>query len=497
MPVKKFEAKTIKEALALVKNEFGPDAVILSAKDLSKSHGLAGEKSVQVTAAISDGQLQKKRLAEQALAANMKESFRSSSASQQKQFINSVNNYEVNEQASNNPSVSEVQSKIQQMYSRKSAPKKVRTSSDRGLTKTHYMDIKDDPVEAPAQQAPVITRSQAVPARPAAAKQKASIEVDGLLRQSLKKNESLNEQNLAEVNALKKQIDQLQKLVSQFQNVPQNFVSLHPGANEGLPYETSDIYSKLINFGFEEHLVIKMLKEACEKLNSHQIKNRSLLEAWVAQYLMSNLYLTENLFSKKYNVFIGGSGQGKTTTLLKTATLLNLNYRKSIAIVSLDNSRVGVVEQLRTYAQILNVPFVVINHASDWELVHQELAGIEYVLVDTPSCNKNDYNSINDLKEKIPKFQSNVNIHYVQSLLSRRQDCFDQAQSYLSVGFSDVIFTHLDDSSQYGLIYNFQKRFDVPVHSFGIGPKVPEDYEPATKEKFVDLIFNLSGWRKN
>ena len=63
------------------------------------------------------------------------------------------------------------------------------------------------------------------------------------------------------------------------------------------------------------------------------------------------------------------------------------------------------------------------------------------------------------------------------------------------MGFNDVIFTHIDESSQYGLIYNFQKRFEVPIHSFSTGPKIPEDYEPATKEKYVDLIFKLSGKR--
>jgi len=80
--------------------------------------------------------------------------------------------------------------------------------------------------------------------------------------------------------------------------------------------------------------------------------------------------------------------------------------------------------------------------------------------------------------------------------LSRVEDAFDRAQTYLGIGFNDVLFTHIDESSQYGLIYNFQKRFEVPIHSFSTGPKIPEDYEFATREKYVDLIFNLSSRKK-
>jgi flagellar biosynthesis protein FlhF len=68
----------------------------------------------------------------------------------------------------------------------------------------------------------------------------------------------------------------------------------------------------------------------------------------------------------------------------------------------------------------------------------------------------------------------------------------DIAARYSMVGFHDVIFTRLDESSAHGLILNFQHRFKVPIHSFGIGSRVPEDLEFATKERVVDLIFKLS-----
>ena len=64
MQVKKFEARSMKEALDLVKSQLGPDAIILSAKDNSRSYGLAGNGSVEITAAVSEEVLQKKKFVE-------------------------------------------------------------------------------------------------------------------------------------------------------------------------------------------------------------------------------------------------------------------------------------------------------------------------------------------------------------------------------------------------------------------------------------------------
>jgi flagellar biosynthesis protein FlhF len=104
---------------------------------------------------------------------------------------------------------------------------------------------------------------------------------------------------------------------------------------------------------------------------------------------------------------------------------------------------------------------------------------------------------IDYLRAMLPPKDSGVSIHYVQSVLSNDESAFETAARYQMIGFTDVIFTCLDEAAQHGLIYNFQKRFQVPLHSFGIGRQIPEDFEPATKERVVDLLFKLSKLRKD
>ena len=75
---------------------------------------------------------------------------------------------------------------------------------------------------------------------------------------------------------------------------------------------------------------------------------------------------------------------------------------------------------------------------------------------------------------------------------SKDADMTDIGRRFSFLGYQDVIFTSLDESVQHGPIYNFMKKFDIPLHSFGIGSRVPEDFEFATKERIVDLIFKIT-----
>ena len=81
------------------------------------------------------------------------------------------------------------------------------------------------------------------------------------------------------------------------------------------------------------------------------------------------------------------------------------------------------------------------------------------------------------LKGTLPKSGTDVTHHLVLNATAKDQDLTEMGRRYQSVQFNDVIFTTLDDSNQHGAIYNFAQRFEAPLHSFGLGSRVPEDFE--------------------
>jgi flagellar biosynthesis protein FlhF len=476
MQVRKFEAKTIKDAIELVKFHLGPEAIILSAKDNGKNFGLMGETSVEVTAAISEGKLAQKKAAEKKLDTQSKQKYLSSSARVQKQYIDRS---------------SDIRADFEEAAAVKAqaaaeAPAPVRKRS--GITPMRYIDIDEgdeplapEPRRAPAPPQPERseTRTASVPVQPVPKTPVAPAAVGD-----------------SKVAVLQNEIQYLRGMLEKFQSVPQNFITLHPGAHEGLPYELNFAFKKLTDSGLSIGNATEILKIANEVLTPEQKKKKALVDGWVIKYLLEHIQIAEKPFRAKYHVFVGPTGQGKTSTVVKMACHLSMKEKKKIAILSGDHVKIGAADQLKIYSQILNVPCGKIQRPQDWLSIEKALEGFDHILLDTPGVNLRTQQDLETLRAVLPPNMAGMDVHFVQSAMARDTDAFEVADRFRMIGFKDVIFTRLDEAVQHGLICNFQKQFNVPIHSFGIGNAIPEDYELATKERVVDLIFNLSKIRK-
>lgn len=463
MQVRKFEAKTIRDAIELVKFHLGPEAIILSAKDNGKNFGLMGESSVEVTAAVSENSLAQKKRAEKKLDTRSKEKYVSSSARIQREYIDKA--FEENMKGL---AIEEsTQDKAMSAPPMPTISPKNRKSS---LTSARYIDI----LEEGESQAP----------SPVAVQPSMSARVNPAVG------------NTDRVASLQSEIQYLRSLLEKFQSVPQNFVNLHPGADEGLPYELSFVFKKLLDAGVSYSNATEILKVANQVLPNDQKKKKAFVDGWVIKYLLDNLQIVDKPLKAKFHVFVGPTGQGKTSTVVKMACEMVMKSKKKIAIISGDHIKVGASDQLKIYSQILNIPCAVISKSQDWVQIERATQGFDHVLLDTPGVNLKNSSDLDMLRAILPANISGMDVHYVQSIMARDTDAFEIAERFRIIGFRDVIFTRLDEAVQHGLIYNFQKHFHVPLHSFGIGNAIPEDYEMATKERVVDLLFNLSKIRK-
>lgn len=515
MQVKKFEARTMKEALEMVKAELGPEAIILSARDNNKSYGLVGDGSVEITAAVSDEVLQRKKFAEAKLREQDKARFNQSSARSQKELIEKM---------------------VNKHLERNQAPK--------AITSRRYIDIEDESAQAFAQaqaqvqaQVKANAKNNAGRASAGSADQRYAIlaaeernrqaakialqEMKTLAQASTSGSNAdpargangglTSAQNAgsqaraegasaaaaaqsSELAALKTELATLRQVLSQFQNVPQNFVQGHPGAEYGLPYDLSFAFEKLVRAGVAAEIAVDICGLVQKQLPVLKLKNRSLVEGWVARHILESTKVTspEESASAKIHVFVGAAGSGKTTALVKMASHLVVRENKRVAILSADTFKVGAADQMRIYAQILNVPFTVIRNPSDWYQIMNYMNNVDYILVDCPGLSLRNSEEGMTLKRLLPPATLKSRVHLVLSTLAKDQDVTELGRRYSVLDYKDVIFTGLDESTQHGTIYNFMRRFDVPLHAFGIGTRVPEDFEFATKERVLDLLFKIT-----
>lgn len=464
MQVKKFEARTMKEALEMVKTQLGPDAIILSARDNNKSFGLVGEGSVEITAAVSEETLQKKKFAESRLREQDRERFLKSPARQQKEIIHKM-----------------VEKHVQK--SQAPAP----------ITQRRYIDIEDEAEQSRQKHvAEERVRSAAQRALNAFQEQEDIFRGTNSKKAVAPVKPAVAPAETAEIAALKNEIASLKQVINQFQQMPQNFVGTHPGADYGINYDLSFVFEKLTGAGMAREIAAEILTTAQETLPALKMKNRALVEAWVARHVLDNTRISAHPTAGKIHCFVGPAGSGKTSALIKMASQMVVREGKKIALFTTDTFKVGAADQMKIYAQILNVPFSVIRSQNDWTNLMRYLVNVDCVLVDYTGLSLKSNEEIQMLKSLLPPSALNPQIHLTLSANIKDNDATELGRRYSVLGYKDVIFTALDESTQHGTIYNFMKRFDIPLHSFGIGPRVPEDFEFATKERLLDLIFKIT-----
>ncbi|WP_374029234.1 flagellar biosynthesis protein FlhF [Bdellovibrio bacteriovorus] len=473
MQVKKFEARTMKEALEMVKTQLGPDAIILSARDNNKSYGLVGEGSVEITAAVSEETLQKKRFAESRLREQDREKFLKSPARQQKELIHKMVEKHVQKNQAPAPITQRRYIDIEdeaEMRQRQVADERVRSAAQRALNA--FQEQEEIFATKGAAMKKTAAAPAAVVARPAPAPVAAA--------------------ESAEILALKNEIASLKNVISQFQQIPQSFVGTHPGADYGINYDLSFVFEKLTSAGMAPEIAAEILTSAQDSLPALKLKNRALVEAYVARHVLDATKIAHHPTQGKIHCFVGPAGSGKTSALIKMASHMVVREGKKIALFTTDTFKVGAADQMKIYAQILNVPFSVIRSQNDWTNLMRYLANVDCVLVDYTGLSLKNNDEIQMLKSLLPPAALNPNIHLVLSTNAKDSDATELGRRYSMVSYKDVVFTSLDESTQHGTIYNFMKRFDVPLHSFGIGSRVPEDFEFATKERLLDLIFKIT-----
>lgn len=463
MQVRKFEARTMKDALEMVKKQLGPDAIILAAKDNSNKYGLVGESSFEITAAVSEETLHKKKFVESRMAENDKQQFQNSSARTQKEIISKF----VTRHTTPVTKPVTTQKYIDINDEKNAAEERIKNAVQRAFdagTLLNDRQVKRQTAKPPE------TRNQQVEAR----------------------QQYIEVQNDSEMNSLRSEIASLKAMIKNMQTPTESRPQSHyPGENYGIHYELSSQFQGLVKEGVLEDLAAEMILDLQNQVPVTRLKNKPLVEGFLAKRILEDIVVSSGE-NKKFHFFVGPSGGGKTSSIIKMASQLIVRENKKVALLTLDTQKVGAVEQLRIYSQILNVPFAVIRERSDWKEILKFINSIDYILIDTPGSNLKTQEEVSYFERMILKEIPSKSVHLVLSARNKYEDLQGVLNNFATLNVTDVIFNHLDETVQNGNVYSFNKINKLPLFAFGIGQRIPEDFEYATKERLVDLIFHIT-----
>ena len=406
MKIKKYIAKSMKEALIQIKQELGEDAIILkTSKAPRKMFSIAGHDGIEVTAAVDE-------------------------QSPASQAFNALNVPDTG------------------VYKRPKASK---------LHGSPAMEDEDPPA-FPFQ-------------RP--------------LFPSALKDDALRNQGVVEI---KEDIRKLKELLTPIlQTRGGETASPEPPAGFEAPWAV--LYNRLINCDVKADIAGELIKRIQGNgVLSPAEADKRFLEELNASFAVSGPLKAKDGNGPLICAFVGPTGAGKTTTLAKLAAHYKLNKKKSISVLTADTYRIAAIEQIRTFADIMNIQLQVVFSPEEVEEALAVCANDDIVFVDTAGRSRKNADHMRDLRVFLEVLRPDET-HLVISATTKDSDCMSMVEQYRPFGVNRILFTKLDETGKLGNIFNTVIRSKMPVSYFTFGQGVPDDIELAQPARFVQRMW--------
>ena len=196
----------------------------------------------------------------------------------------------------------------------------------------------------------------------------------------------------------------------------------------------------------------------------------------------------------KVAMFVGPSGAGKTTTIVKLAAHYRLEENRSVALITLDTCRMAAVEHLRMYANIMGVPLETAQTTADVVEGIRRHRKANLILIDTPGFGPNETARLTNLGQLKDQYGT-IETHLVLSAATRMQDLRRTVVRHDACAPSRLLFTKLDETEEYGNLFELAYQTTLPLSYWSNGQRVPEDLELAESARLADLLLDRGSAR--
>ena len=190
--------------------------------------------------------------------------------------------------------------------------------------------------------------------------------------------------------------------------------------------------------------------------------------------------------------FVGPTGVGKTTTIAKLAAEQVLKYNRKVGFITSDTYRIAAIEQLKTYATILNIPLEVVFSPQELVKTFKHFGDRDIIFMDTAGRNFRNEMYVSELNTLL-KENGNSETYLVLSLTSKYRDMKAITENFSKFKIDKILYTKLDETDSYGSIVNIAHDFSLSCSYVTNGQNVPDDINEINENHIVDLIMGGIG----
>lgn len=251
-----------------------------------------------------------------------------------------------------------------------------------------------------------------------------------------------------------------------------------------------------VDFLKQQELGEELITAISDELFVHYNQNNQAI-TWNEMQEVAKDFLRKELYAlpisglsyeKKYINVLGPTGVGKTTTIAKMAARSALEKKKKVGFITTDTYRIAAIEQLKTYAALLQAPVEVVYNAEDYAAAIKKLAHLDLIFIDTAGRNYREAKYVEDLKLLID-FNDQVESYLVLALTAKQKDLESIIEQFMDLAIEKFIFTKLDETNSIGTMFNLMIKYNKGLAYYTNGQEVPEDIEQPSSDSLLELLF--------
>jgi flagellar biosynthesis protein FlhF len=288
---------------------------------------------------------------------------------------------------------------------------------------------------------------------------------------------------------------QLQGQLARLQGMVQDLCQQSTvGKRHDLPDALFQLFTDLIEADVDEQMAGALIEQLREQSSDTELNDVALAKSRLAGILESLITVTGPIQvmpnQRRLVALVGPTGVGKTTTIAKLAANYRLKQRQNVGLITVDTYRIAAVEQLRTYADIIDLPMQVVSTPREMREAVRRLSGMDLILMDTAGRSPRDEVKIQELKAFLAEAGADE-VHLVLSSVAGSRSLQQTVEQFSVAGTTSLIFTKLDEASGLGNLLPLLQSSSLPLSYLTNGQNVPDDIETAQSARLANLI--LSG----
>ena len=222
-------------------------------------------------------------------------------------------------------------------------------------------------------------------------------------------------------------------------------------------------------------------------IDSQSNAARWMFSSYLSEHINFSDGIKLNRRGCKAIALLGTTGVGKTTTLAKIAAKFVLEQNVTAAMITADTYRISAVDQLRTYSDILGLPLEVVYNPQELTAALERHQNKDLILIDTAGRSQhNDF----QMQELVDFFSANPQIekHLVISSTTKLADAKEIIKRFSAVEPEKIIITKIDETGGLGMVINLLRDEKLALSYVTTGQSVPDDIEIASADVLTNIF---------